>query len=551
VTTFEHNCSLPPCVITQIHVPSIYPPSGEQWNWTHGILNFYIDGDTTPTITMTLLELAGESRFDTAGNNQPGNPGESDGGAWGIGMMGRTAKSGGVYSTVRIPFGKSIKTTIQSPPSSNGQSIYWMIIRGLENHAVIVGDLTLPPSARLKIYRVTPTELADFQLVTLANVTNEKSGALLRVNFDATGPNFGYLEACMRLVTDGATTPLFLSSGAEDYFLSASYFDEGMFKTPNSGLTYFKQGTLGAYKTHTIDPVVFRNGMQLIFRRCEKTQGCGSMAYCPNMYCPPGSDANPVYKPYDFDQQRLDESIATKTETQLGQSMAATSNTDVNYTEYFLGKAGASCNDVCKNESLLCNPLMDLGTNVTKMLVYLNISDCWKNGTGPNGETGMEWYAPDQPGYIIKGGDDQNFHECMGFIGYPSPYNCGATYPTNRRACHCTATLPPSPPPSPPPPPPPAQTVTYNTAVWLYEWDSTDVEEASQTQKQSASTKAVTVIAQLAQSNLITEVEEDVLVDRVMTNDAGLISLINGLSSPEHRARLVKHIRRQSTATTK
>ncbi len=43
----------------------------------------------------------------------------------------------------------------------------------------------------------------------------------------------------MRFYADGATQPLFLSSGAEDYFLSASYFDEGMFKGPNSGLTYF------------------------------------------------------------------------------------------------------------------------------------------------------------------------------------------------------------------------------------------------------------------------------------------------------------------------
>ena len=57
----------------------------------------------------------------------------------------------------------------------------------------------------------------------------------------------------MRLVTDGAQTPLFLSSGAEDYFLSASYFDEGMFKTPNSGLTFFeKGGTLGAYVDHKL-----------------------------------------------------------------------------------------------------------------------------------------------------------------------------------------------------------------------------------------------------------------------------------------------------------
>ncbi len=27
-TTFEHNCTVAPCTITQIHIPSIYPGSG-------------------------------------------------------------------------------------------------------------------------------------------------------------------------------------------------------------------------------------------------------------------------------------------------------------------------------------------------------------------------------------------------------------------------------------------------------------------------------------------------------------------------------------------
>ena len=69
----------------------------------------------------------------------------------------------------------------------------------------------------------------------------------------------------MRFFPDGAAEPVFLSSGAEDYFLSASYFDEGMFKTPNSGLTYFDhKGTVGVYKTHDRDPVVWNDGMKLV-----------------------------------------------------------------------------------------------------------------------------------------------------------------------------------------------------------------------------------------------------------------------------------------------
>eukprot|EP00040_Diaphanoeca_grandis_P021191 m.112895 g.112895 ORF g.112895 m.112895 type:complete len:466 (+) comp28226_c0_seq1:152-1549(+) len=420
VTTFEHNCSTAPCVITQIHVPSIYPPHGEAWNWTHGILNFYVDGETTPSITMTLLELAGESRFNNASDNaQTGNPGgTTDGGPWGIDMMGRTAKSGGVFSTVRIPFGTSIKTTIQAPPSSMGQSVYWMIVRGLESHPVVLGDLTLPAAARLKIYRLPQTDLVNLELVTLANVSDDKSGALLRVNFDAKGHGFGYLEACMRLVTDGATTPLFLSSGAEDYFLSASYFDEGMFKTPNSGLTFFDHsGIVGAYKTHTIDPVLFHNGMQLIFRRCEATSGCGSMAQCPNQYCPPNSPTTPGFKSYDFNETMLTESLK-KRSRELG---AVESQTDT--------------------------------------------------------------------------------------------------------------------------------VVTYNTLVWTYEWDNAaaDVEAAAREDATTSTTPAITaltVIATLADANLITDAEENSLVDLVLKQDTTLISLINGFQHPQHQQSLLRQIKR-------
>ena len=48
------------------------------------------------------------------------------------------------------------------------------------------------------------------------------SGAILGVKFEATSSiGYSYLEACMRLYVGGAADPLFLSSGAEDYFLSA------------------------------------------------------------------------------------------------------------------------------------------------------------------------------------------------------------------------------------------------------------------------------------------------------------------------------------------
>lgn len=134
---------------------------------------------------------------------------------------------------MRIPFFKNIRSTVTS--SYRHDAVLWFIIRGLESHPVVLGDLILPASARLRVVQRINVPLHTNDFITLANISSDRSGALLRVQFDATAADYTYLEACMRLYNNGATTPLYLSSGAEDYFLSASYFDEGMFKTPNSG----------------------------------------------------------------------------------------------------------------------------------------------------------------------------------------------------------------------------------------------------------------------------------------------------------------------------
>ena len=275
ITTFEHTCGTPPCVITQMHCPTA-GPSG----WDSATLKLYIDGETTPSISLSLLELANLGNFAH---------GTEDEGPWGISLLGHTANNGGVYSTVRIPFAKSIKSTITSASPKAGT--FWFIIRGVEAYPIAVGDVTLPPTARLKLHRLNTTT-ENLQLVTLVDIPAGTAGAVLNLKFDAAGASYGYLEACMRYYADGAAEPQFLSSGAEDYFLSAYYFNEGQFKTPNSGLTYYdKHGTLSAYKTHDRDPLFFNDGLRMVFRNMEDTVGCGNTSHCPNQYCAPGAAA--------------------------------------------------------------------------------------------------------------------------------------------------------------------------------------------------------------------------------------------------------------------
>ena len=65
VTTFEHACGVPPCVVTQLHVPSIYPGHGDAWNWTQGVVSFYIDGETTPSLDLDGYEMSCLPQNDT------------------------------------------------------------------------------------------------------------------------------------------------------------------------------------------------------------------------------------------------------------------------------------------------------------------------------------------------------------------------------------------------------------------------------------------------------------------------------------------------------
>jgi hypothetical protein len=229
---------------------------------------------------------------------QAAPPGTGDHGPWGIGLFGHTANNGGVYSTVRIPFQKTFKATLTS---SQGGT-YWFIVRGVEDYPVVIGDLELPPQAKLKVHRFNSLT-TEGELITLMNVSAGTSGAVLSVRFDAktTTSGYGYLEACMRALIDGATSPLFLSSGAEDYFLSAYYFNEGEFKTPNSGLTYYDgKGVLSVYKIHDRDPLLWDNGFALVFRNMEDTTGCGDLEHCPNQFCKNGTRVDDGIPPPPF-----------------------------------------------------------------------------------------------------------------------------------------------------------------------------------------------------------------------------------------------------------
>lgn len=93
------------------------------------------------------------------------------------------------------------------------------------------------------------------------------SGLLYQVTLAGSSVNFHYLEACFRAVVDDEDNIQYLSSGTEDFFLSAYYYSGGQYHNGHAGLTYISgPGTMSAYKFFEDDPVMFTKSFKLLWR---------------------------------------------------------------------------------------------------------------------------------------------------------------------------------------------------------------------------------------------------------------------------------------------
>ena len=201
---------------------------------------------------------------------------------WGTRRLAHTA-DGGIYNTYRIPFSKSFRVTATHPVGG----YFFYIIRGVENMPVVVGDLVLPANTRLRLFKNENVKLTPLEFITLANVSTT-AGMLFQATLAANSSDFNYLEACFRARIDGAANVTWLSSGTEDFFLSAYYFNRGIYHLDNSGLTYITSSpasAMSAYKFFENDPLLFTKSFELIWR-CGET--INSNSGCPNDWPPPG-----------------------------------------------------------------------------------------------------------------------------------------------------------------------------------------------------------------------------------------------------------------------
>eukprot|EP01084_Bolivina_argentea_P038111 70479_1 len=223
------------------------------------IVNYYIDNDKTKTISFRLF-LAHGIGF--------GKDAENENVPWGTKRIGHNAKNGALYNTNRVPFQHNITITI----IFDRPGAYYYIVRGVENYPVVIGDLELPTNAQLILFKNENVTLEPFQFITLANVTN-MSGLLYQVTVEGESSDYNYLEACFRALIDNDPKYQFLSSGTEDFFLSAYYFNTGIFHDNDAGCSYFDgKGKMSAYKFFESDPVLFDSSFALLWRNCESLE---------------------------------------------------------------------------------------------------------------------------------------------------------------------------------------------------------------------------------------------------------------------------------------
>lgn len=260
----------------------------------------YIDGEPNASITFQPGMAGG------VGFNDPQAP-------WGTKNFGKGAASGGYFLNFRIPFTRSVRATAwlgrgtsPNPPAPPTSAGFYTIIRGAPHVPISIGGITLPVGARLVLQR-RAARLSPFQFYTVADVPPTYSGLFFMHTLAVQSTDLNFLEGCYHMYADDDYSPApsegpdpqfpgtVLSTGTEDFFDSAWYFDAGEFHMPVSGFTHMNisgdmphpgahtvgvQGpaprqvvTWSAYRFQERDPLPFSSGFRLEWRNGDLVSG--------------------------------------------------------------------------------------------------------------------------------------------------------------------------------------------------------------------------------------------------------------------------------------
>ncbi len=172
----------------------------------------------------------------------------------------------------RVPFQKSIQVTGKLPPGSGDNKLIWTIVRGTENLPTSFNGVQLPPTARLTLQKIENQVFDPLAWVPIVDIPTGH-GLLFSHTLAITSGNLNFLEGCYHAYVhhDRDFPGLIVSTGTEDYYDSAYYFNAGQFHFENAGYTHFKQLDNGgvewsAYRMHDLDPIFFTNGFRFEWR---------------------------------------------------------------------------------------------------------------------------------------------------------------------------------------------------------------------------------------------------------------------------------------------
>jgi len=237
------------------------------------IWSYYIDGEQDASIVFSSGMVTGVGFNDGAG-------------PWGTTLVGKGAKSGAWYSNIRIPFQKSIRITGRCDPSYGPgcTATLWVIVRGTENLPIHVGGVMIPSTSRMILQQLNSAVYAPLDWVTIASIDEsaaQHQGALFFHTLAVTSGNLNFLEGCYHAYSP-ASAPfpgVIISTGTEDYFDSAFYFNGGIFHAENSGYTHYSSNsttvTLSAYRLHDSDPIFFNQGFRFMWRNGDVVDSRG------------------------------------------------------------------------------------------------------------------------------------------------------------------------------------------------------------------------------------------------------------------------------------
>ncbi|MGH2458487.1 MAG: DUF2961 domain-containing protein [Chloroflexota bacterium] len=207
----------------------------------------YVDGEATPSVRSTLVGFhAADATPNT--NFATRYIGYSHDGF-----------SDSYYAYLPIPFRSSIKIDLVNGSSSAAATVF-AIADYHTGLAQAWGRM-----GRLHTFE-QEVSVAAYAWQGLVSLVEQSSGTLWGVYLRMIGgdANFHFLEGNVQFYLDGSPTPNYESSGTEDYFNNAWYFQTGVIFAEHSGCTRYDDvgHVVGAYRFHVEDPVPFDHALR-------------------------------------------------------------------------------------------------------------------------------------------------------------------------------------------------------------------------------------------------------------------------------------------------